>query len=106
MAQITYIAFDGTERAVDVKNGASVMEGAVRNGISGIEAECGGCCSCATCQVYVDEAWRAAVGGPSKDETSILDFAPGLQPNSRLSCQIKVSDALDGLVVRMPQSQR
>ena len=105
MAKITYIEFDGTEHAAEVKPGQSVMEGAVKNNIPGIDADCGGACACATCHVYVDEAWRGAVGERSDMEESMLDFAENVADNSRLSCQIKVTDALDGLVVRMPESQ-
>jgi 2Fe-2S ferredoxin len=105
MAKITYIEFDGTEHPVEVKNGLSVMEGAIKNRVPGIDADCGGACACATCHVYVDEAWRDKTGSPSAMEESMLDFADNVEPNSRLSCQIKVSDALNGLVVRMPQSQ-
>jgi 2Fe-2S ferredoxin len=105
MAKITYIEFDGREHVVEVRNGLSVMEGAIKNNVPGIDADCGGACACATCHVYVDEAWRATVGGPSAMEESMLDFAEGVEPNSRLSCQIKVSDALNGLIVRMPESQ-
>jgi 2Fe-2S ferredoxin len=105
MAKITYIEFNGTEHVVDVKAGLSVMEGAVKNNIPGIDADCGGACACATCHVYVDEAWREATGKPSAMEESMLDFADNVEPNSRLSCQIQVNDALEGLVVRMPESQ-
>jgi 2Fe-2S ferredoxin len=105
MAKITYIEFDGQEHVVEVRNGLSVMEGAIKNNVPGIDADCGGACACATCHVYVDEAWRDQVGGPSAMEESMLDFAEGVEPNSRLSCQIKVSDALNGLIVRMPESQ-
>ena len=105
MATITYIEHDGVEHVVDVKNGLSVMEGAVRNNVPGIDADCGGACACATCHVYVDEAWREATGAPSAMEESMLDFAEEVEPNSRLSCQIRVSDALDGLVVRLPENQ-
>ena len=105
MAKITYIQFDGTETAVEVKPGLSVMEGAIKNNIPGIDADCGGACACATCHVYVDEAWRDRTGEPSAMEESMLDFAEEVQPNSRLSCQIRVSDALDGLVVRLPENQ-
>jgi 2Fe-2S ferredoxin len=105
MAKITYIEHDGTEHVVDVKTGLSVMEGAVKNNIPGIDADCGGACACATCHVYVDEAWLPKTGEKSAMEESMLDFAEGVEPNSRLSCQIKVSDALDGLVVTMPESQ-
>ena len=105
MAKITYIEFNGTEHVVDVKNGLSVMEGAVKNNIPGIDADCGGACACATCHVYVDQAWIDKTGSQSAMEESMLDFAENVEDNSRLSCQIKVSDELDGLVVRMPQSQ-
>ncbi|HEY1752935.1 MAG TPA: 2Fe-2S iron-sulfur cluster-binding protein [Caulobacteraceae bacterium] len=105
MAKITYIEFNGAEHVVDVKPGLSVMEGAVKNNIPGIDADCGGACACATCHVYVDQDWLAKTGSQSAMEESMLDFAENVEPNSRLSCQIKVSDELDGLVVRMPQSQ-
>ena len=105
MAKITYIEHNGTEHAIDVKTGLSVMEGAVKNNIPGIDADCGGACACATCHVYVNEDWLAKTGERSAMEESMLDFAEGVQENSRLSCQIKVSDELDGLVVTMPESQ-
>jgi 2Fe-2S ferredoxin len=81
------------------------MEGAVDNNIPGIEAECGGMCSCATCHVYVDPAWKEATGSPNGIESDMLESALDLQENSRLSCQIEVGDELDGLVVRMPELQ-
>ena len=105
MAKITYIEHSGKEHIVDVDNGLSVMEGAVRNLIPGIDADCGGACACATCHVYIDAAWAAKTGSRETMEDSMLDFADGVQDNSRLSCQIKVSDELDGLVVRMPSMQ-
>src|SRR5579864_9162586 len=105
MVKITYIDSTGKARVVDAEPGATVMEAAIKNGIPGIEAECGGACACATCHVYVDEAWREKTGSPSAMEESMLDFAEGVEPNSRLSCQIKVSDTLDGLIVRLPESQ-
>jgi len=105
MAKITYIEHDGTEHVIDVKPGLSVMEGAVKNNIPGIDADCGGACACATCHVYVQEEWLSKTGTRSAMEESMLDFAEGVEDNSRLSCQIKVSDELDGLVVRMPESQ-
>ncbi|MBN9019607.1 MAG: (2Fe-2S)-binding protein [Rhizobiales bacterium] len=105
MAKITYIAFDGTEYVVEAKDGSTVMENAVRNAVPGIEAECGGACACATCHVYVDPAWVEATGEPEPMEEDMLDFAHDVQPTSRLSCQIRVSPALDGLVVRIPESQ-
>lgn len=105
MPKITYIEFDGTEHVLEVKKGLSVMEGAVKNNIPGIDADCGGACACATCHVYVDEAWRDKAGDASAMEESMLDFADNVEPNSRLSCQIRVTDDLDGLVVRLPESQ-
>ena len=105
MAKITYIEHDGTEHVVDVKPGLSVMEGAIRNNVPGIDADCGGACACATCHVYVDDAWTAIVGPPEAMEEDMLDFAYEVKPTSRLSCQIKMSDALDGLVVHVPERQ-
>lgn len=105
MTKITFIEHNGTARTVEAENGSTVMEVAIRNGVPGIDAECGGACACATCHVYVDEAWRAATGTASAMEEDMLDFAFDVRPNSRLSCQIKVSDALDGLTVRTPPRQ-
>ncbi|MDD9909787.1 MAG: 2Fe-2S iron-sulfur cluster-binding protein [Ahrensia sp.] len=105
MAKITYITHDGTQHAVDAPNGSTVMENAIKNAVPGIEAECGGACACATCHVYVDEAWTQKTGEPEAMEEDMLDFAYEVQPNSRLSCQIKVTDELDGLVVRVPERQ-
>jgi len=105
MAKITYIEFNGTPHEVHVPSGLSVMEGAIDNNIPGIEAECGGACSCATCHVYVDPAWVEATGRPEHLEQDMLECAMDLQENSRLSCQIEVSDELDGLLVRMPELQ-
>jgi ferredoxin, 2Fe-2S len=105
MARITYISTDGTEKTVEVDNGLSVMQGAVNNGVSGIVAECGGACSCATCHVHVDPAWFEKLPPAQDMEKDMLEFVVDPQPTSRLSCQIKISDALDGLIVRTPQSQ-
>jgi 2Fe-2S ferredoxin len=105
MAKVTYIQHDGTETVIDVKTGLTVMEGAVKNNIPGIDADCGGACACATCHVYVKDEWLAKTGSKSAMEESMLDFAEGVLENSRLACQIKVSDALDGLVVTLPESQ-
>ena len=105
MAKITYIEFNGAKHVVDVRNGLSVMEGAIKNNVPGIDADCGGACACATCHVYVDEAWREKTGSASAMEESMLDFAQNVEPNSRLSCQIRVTDALDGLIVRLPEDQ-
>ena len=105
MAKITYVDSGGTERTVEGEVGATVMETALRNDIPGIEAECGGACACATCHVYVDEAWKDAAGPPSSMEEDMLDFASDVRPTSRLSCQIRVTDDLDGLIVRTPERQ-
>ena len=105
MTKITYIEFNGSSHTVDVPNGMSVMEGAINNDISGIEAECGGACSCATCHVYVDPSWVKATGKPQHIESDMLESALDLKESSRLSCQIEVNDELDGLVVRMPELQ-
>ncbi|MEL6258179.1 MAG: 2Fe-2S iron-sulfur cluster-binding protein [Pseudomonadota bacterium] len=105
MPKITYIDSEGTERVVDAKAGETVMEVAVKNSVPGIDADCGGACACATCHVYVDEAFLAKTGEAEAMEQSMLDFAENVQPNSRLSCQITVSDALDGLRVTTPESQ-
>ena len=106
MPKITYIEFDGTEHVVDVTNGLTVMEGARDNGIPGIEADCGGACACSTCHVYVNQSWFEKL--PAKDamEEDMLDFAYEPDPTrSRLTCQLKVTDALDGLIVQMPEKQ-
>lgn len=105
MAKITFIAFDGTRFEVEAETGSTVMENAIKNAVPGIEAECGGACACATCHVYVDEAWTDLVGEPSPMEEDMLDFAYDVRPNSRLSCQIKVADKIDGLVVAVPERQ-
>ena len=105
MPQITFIQPDGTQQVVQAQTGMTVMETAKKHMIEGIEAECGGACACATCHVYVDEAWLGKVGGPNEMEEDMLDFAFDVRPASRLSCQIKVTDDLDGLVVRVPEKQ-
>ena len=105
MPKIKYVEHNGKEREADVPVGWSVMEGAVKNLIAGIDADCGGACACATCHVYVEPAWQKKMPPKSDMEETMLDFAQELQPNSRLSCQIKVSDDLDGLVVTTPERQ-
>jgi len=105
MIKITFIDAEGTARTVEAEEGATVMETAVRNGVPGIEAECGGACSCATCHVYVDEEWEAVTGQPQPMEEDMLDFAFDVRPNSRLSCQIRVRPEMDGLVVHTPIRQ-
>lgn len=105
MTKLTFIAFDGKRIDVDAVNGSTVMENAIKNAVPGIEAECGGACACATCHVYVDDAWTGIVGKPAAMEEDMLDFAFDVRPNSRLSCQIKVKDELNGLVVSIPERQ-
>jgi len=105
MPKITYIEHNGKEHVVEAPLGQTVMEAAVKNAIPGIDADCGGACACATCHVYVDPAWSGKTGESSGMEQSMLDFANDVEETSRLSCQIKVTAELDGLVVRMPKSQ-
>jgi 2Fe-2S ferredoxin len=106
MPTVTYIEYDGTTRSVDVPVDGSVMEGAINNGVEGIIGECGGGLACATCHCYVDEAWLDKVGEPSEAESDMLEAASSeRKPNSRLSCQINVTNDLDGLVVRLPETQ-
>ena len=105
MAKITYIEHDGTNHTVDVQNGLTVMEGAVQNDIPGIDADCGGSMSCATCHVYVKENWYNKLPKKEMGEDDMLDQAYEPKSNSRLSCQIMISDDLDGLSVYMPEKQ-
>jgi ferredoxin, 2Fe-2S len=105
MVKITFIDNEGTARTVEGEVGSTVMETAIKHGVPGIEAECGGACACSTCHVYIEEEWREKVGEPSPMEEDMLDFAFEVRPNSRLSCQIKVREDLDGLVVRTPERQ-
>lgn len=106
MTKIIFVSADGgTRTEIESDNGSSVMEAAIRNGIPGIDAECGGACACATCHVYVDDEWADKAGSPDPMEEDMLDFAYEVRPNSRLSCQLRVSDELDGLVVHVPERQ-
>lgn len=105
MGRVIYIESNGEERQVDLDEGQSIMQGALDNLIEGILGECGGCCSCATCHCYVDEAWLEKVGAPDDMERDMLDSVVDPKSSSRLSCQIQMSDDLDGLVVRLPESQ-
>jgi len=105
MPKITYIEHDGTSRTVEAELGATVMETALKNDVPGIVAECGGSCTCATCLVHVDEAWSGKVGTRSDEEEDQLDNAFDVRPTSRLSCQITVTEELDGLVVHTPSYQ-
>jgi 2Fe-2S ferredoxin len=99
--RITYFDPTGARHDLDLQAGSTVMEGAIDNGVAGILAECGGACACATCHVYVDDAWLAAIPPISEMEDAMLDSALGRRPNSRLGCQIEVSEDLDGLIVRV-----
>ena len=105
MPKITYIEHSGKEHVIEAPNGQTVMEAAVKHAVPGIDADCGGACACATCHVYIDPAWADKTGEAGSMEQSMLDFANDVEPTSRLSCQIKISDALDGLNVRLPKSQ-
>jgi 2Fe-2S ferredoxin len=105
MPKITYITHDGAQTTVDTSVGMSVMRAAIANAVDGIDADCGGACACATCHVYVDPAWIDKMPPKLDMEETMLDFAQELEPTSRLSCQIKVTPELDGLVVRTPKSQ-
>ena len=105
MVKITYVQPDGTSQSVAAEPGVTVMEAAKLNDIPGIEAECGGACACATCHVYVEPEWVEKTGKPEAIEEDMLDFAFDVRPESRLSCQIKVTPELDGLTVRVPAKQ-
>lgn len=105
MPTVKYVKHDGSEQEVEIVVGESVMQAAVDNMIEGIIGECCGCCSCATCHCYVDESWFEKVGEPNEIEQGMLKFAQDLKTTSRLSCQILMTDELDGLVVHLPESQ-
>lgn len=105
MVKVTFITADGKSFPVDAEAGATLMETAIRNLVPGIEAECGGACACATCHVYVGDEWLAKVGELGPMEEDMLDFAFDVRPNSRLSCQIKISDKHEGLTVHVPERQ-
>jgi 2Fe-2S ferredoxin len=105
MPTITFIEFNGKEYKVAAEVGQSVMQAGTNNMVPGIVADCGGACSCATCHVYVDPTWETKIAPPEQTEKDMIDCALHVQPNSRLSCQIQVTPELDGLVVRLPESQ-
>jgi len=105
MPKVKYIEQGGKEHDVDVPAGWSVMEGAVKNLVPGIDADCGGACACATCHVYVEQEWLGKLPPKAEMEETMLDFAQDVQSNSRLSCQIQMTPELDGLIVRLPGSQ-
>ena len=102
---VTYIEHGGKEHRIAVTEGWSLMEGAVKHLVPGIDADCGGACACATCQVYVDPEWAAKLPVKTDMEETMLDFAPAVKPNSRLSCQLRMTEALDGIVLRVPKEQ-
>ena len=105
MVKVTFIEFDKTEHTIDAENEMSLMEVAIQNGVPGIDADCGGACACATCHVYIDSNWIDKTGTAEQMEQDMLVFAFDVTDQSRLSCQIKVSDDLDGLVVNLPEKQ-
>jgi len=106
MPQVTYVAHGGDRHTVDVPIGENVMRGALYNGIDGIVGECGGGLACATCHCYVEDAWAGRLDAPSEAEVQMLESAASeVKPNSRLSCQIAMTEALDGLVVDLPERQ-
>ncbi len=105
MVKIIFIQPNGQEQAIEAEPGVTLMEAAKLNDVPGIEAECGGACACATCHVYVDEAWREKTGSPIQTEEDMLDFAFDVREASRLSCQIKLTPELDGITVRVPAKQ-
>lgn len=105
MVKLVFIQPDGESQTVDANVGATVMEAAKHHDVPGIEAECGGACACATCHVYVDSGWVEKTGSPDPMEEDMLDFAFDVRPESRLSCQMKITDDLDGLTLRVPAKQ-
>lgn len=105
MTTVTFVTFNGVRHTVDAKNDRPLMQAAVQNAVPGIDADCGGECMCATCHVIVEQPWFDKTGGPGPGESVMLAPTPGRTPTSRLSCQIKVTDALNGLVVHLPEFQ-
>ena len=105
MPKITFIEHSGTVYNVEGDDGRSVMQAATDNMVPGILADCGGNCACATCHVYIDDSWRPRLPPPSKEEREMIECALHVQENSRLSCQVRVTAEVDGLIVRLPESQ-
>ena len=105
MPKITLVEYSGASHSIDAESGKSLMQNAVDNGVPGIDADCGGACACGTCHVFVDEDWLAATGEPDAMEEAMLGMRPDRTAQSRLSCQIEVSEDLDGMVVRLPEFQ-
>lgn len=105
MGNITFIEHDGTQHPVELEAGKSLMQIAMDNGVPGIDADCGGECACGTCHVIVDNAWLNVAGKPGDDELQMLEMTPEKKPASRLSCQIMATDAMDGMVIHVPEFQ-
>jgi len=105
MAKIIFVSHAGDKTEVDADDSMSLMNAAIDNGVAGIDADCGGECSCATCHVLIDEAWMDKLATPTEGEESMLDLNPDREVRSRLSCQIPVSDSLDGIIVNLPEFQ-
>ena len=105
MARITFIQPDGSAETVEIANGLTVMEGAIENDVTGVVAQCGGSCSCSTCHCYVADGWMSALPPPDEEESGLIEFAWEPRESSRLTCQIRVTDALDGLVLHVPAEQ-
>lgn len=104
--KITYVQVNGAAQDVAVRVGMSLMEAALRHDVPGIEAKCRGNCACVTCHVHIEPVWQSIVGAPGAMEASMLDFAEDLDARSRLACQVRVSEACDGIIVNVPQVQR
>ncbi len=105
MGKITFIEHDGTEHLAEIEEGKSLMQAALDNGVPGIDADCGGSCACGTCHVIVDAQWLAKTGSATEAEEQMLDLTPEKAASSRLSCQVQLSELMDGMVVRLPEFQ-
>lgn len=105
MAKVTYIEANGQQYLVELDEGSSIMDGAIANNVPGIDADCGGQCACGTCHVYVEESWSGKLPPPEQQETEMLGFAAVTRETSRLSCQVKMNQTLDGIVVHLPEGQ-
>ena len=105
MPRITYIEFDGTQHTIDAEIGVTIMQNALNHGVPGIDADCGGECSCATCHVILNEEWFYSLGEPSENEEAMLGLSPERTEYSRLSCQLPVTEEMDGLVLNLPEFQ-
>lgn len=105
MAKVTYVQHSGATHVLEVREGLTLMEAAVKNSVPGIDADCGGACACATCHIYVEPEWLGRLSPQTAMEASMLEFASDVEPNSRLACQIRVDAGLEGLIVHLPQNQ-